>query len=149
MFKERERRPTKSSSVFDRLGDKADFYQIRAHLYEWRSVGSISRDLSYVPDYSYDDERDGHARSFELEGDDEDLSFSFEIRNTSVPKGFVKPKLEKYTGRGDPMYDLAYYKIEMKLKNALPFLKCMDFHMTLTGAPNMWYLKLKLDSIRS
>ncbi|KAL2466050.1 activating signal cointegrator 1 complex subunit 2-like protein [Abeliophyllum distichum] len=103
----------------------------------------------YELGYSYDDEGDGLTKSFEEDDDDEDLSFFHEIRSTFVPRGFVRSKLDKYTGRDDSMYHLADYKIEMKLKNASPSLKCMAFHMTLTGTTNRWYLKLKSDSIRS
>ncbi|KAL2466360.1 Retrotrans gag domain-containing protein [Abeliophyllum distichum] len=95
---------------------------------------------------------DGPTKSFEEDYDDdedEDLLFFYEMRRTPVPRGFIKPKLDKYIGRGDPMYHLAYYKIEMKLKNASPSLKCMAFHMNLTGTAKRWYLKLKLGSIRS
>ncbi|KAL2475008.1 Uncharacterized protein Adt_35744 [Abeliophyllum distichum] len=99
--------------------------------------------------YSYDDEGDGPTRSFEEDDEDKDISFSHEIRNTSISRGFVRPKQEENTKQGNLMYHLADYKTEMELKNASPLLKCMDFHMTLTGVAKRWYLKLKPGSIQS
>ncbi|KAL2508305.1 uncharacterized protein Fot_31952 [Forsythia ovata] len=61
----RDRKPTRSASVFDRLGDEADSFQRRAPFHEGRRVGSIPRDPMYEPDYSYDDEVDSPDRSFE------------------------------------------------------------------------------------
>ncbi|KAL2474890.1 Uncharacterized protein Adt_35626 [Abeliophyllum distichum] len=78
-----------------------------------------------IPDYSYDDDDDygnGSARSFELDNDDEDITFFHEFWRTPIPRGFVRPKLEKYSGRSDPMNYLADYKTQMKLKNASPFI---------------------------
>ncbi|KAL2481821.1 hypothetical protein Adt_34787 [Abeliophyllum distichum] len=107
-LKEREHRPTRSSSVFDQLSDEADSHIRRAQFHDGRRVGSLPRDLIYELGYSYDDERDRPTRSF-----DEDLSFFYEIRSTPVPIDFVRPKLDKYIGQGDPMYHLEDYKIEM------------------------------------
>ncbi|KAL2545402.1 hypothetical protein Fot_14635 [Forsythia ovata] len=82
-LKERERRPTRTASVFDRLGDNADSHQMRAQFHEGRRVGSLPRDPQYEPSYSYDDEGDGPTRSFEEDNDDEDLLFFHESLKAS------------------------------------------------------------------
>ncbi|KAL2505567.1 hypothetical protein Adt_21188 [Abeliophyllum distichum] len=89
---------------------------MRAQFHDGRRVGSLPVDPQYEPDYSYDDEEDGPTRSFKEDDDDKDLPFFYEIRKTLVPRGFVRPKLDKYTEQGDPMYHLADYKTKMKLK---------------------------------
>ncbi|KAL2526677.1 hypothetical protein Adt_11731 [Abeliophyllum distichum] len=111
LLKERERRPAKSINVFDQLGDEADSHQQRAQFHDGQRVGSLPRDPQYELGYSYDDEGDGPTRSFEEDDDDEDLPFSHKIQSTHVPRGFVRLKLDKYNGRGDPMYNLVDYKI--------------------------------------
>ncbi|KAL2515876.1 Uncharacterized protein Fot_29847 [Forsythia ovata] len=42
-FKERERKPTRSAKVFDKLGDKANSYQMKPHLFERRKLGQFQR----------------------------------------------------------------------------------------------------------
>ncbi|KAL2491543.1 hypothetical protein Adt_27171 [Abeliophyllum distichum] len=49
---ERERRPTRSASVFDRLGDEADSHQRRTLFLDNLGVGSQPKDPIYEPDYS-------------------------------------------------------------------------------------------------
>ncbi|KAL2521838.1 hypothetical protein Fot_25761 [Forsythia ovata] len=73
-LKERERRPARSASVFDQLGDEADSHQRKIHFHDSRRAVSHLKDPMYEPDYTYDDEGDGPTRSFE-----EDLLFSHEI----------------------------------------------------------------------
>ncbi|KAL2559324.1 hypothetical protein Fot_04063 [Forsythia ovata] len=63
-LKERERRPTRSSSVFDWLGDEADFHQRKTPFHDSRRAGLHLKDPMYEPDYSYDDESDGPTRQY-------------------------------------------------------------------------------------
>ncbi|KAL2455134.1 hypothetical protein Fot_57769 [Forsythia ovata] len=62
LLKERERRPARSASVFDRLGNEADFHQRNTPFHDSRRVESHPRDPIYEHDYSYNDEGDGLAR---------------------------------------------------------------------------------------
>ncbi|KAL2466554.1 hypothetical protein Adt_42405 [Abeliophyllum distichum] len=84
LLKERERRPARSASVFDRLGDEDDSHQRKTQFHDGRRVGSLRRDPICQPDYFYDDEGDGTTRSFEEDDNEEDLPFSHEIRSTPV-----------------------------------------------------------------
>ncbi|KAL2518793.1 Uncharacterized protein Adt_15040 [Abeliophyllum distichum] len=90
-----------------------------------------------------------HMRSFEVDEDDENLSFSVGIRNTSIPHEFQVPKITPYTSKGDPLDHVNTYKMEMSLRGATPALKCRAFHLTLSGGAKRWYKKLVAESISS
>ncbi|KAL2552564.1 hypothetical protein Fot_06183 [Forsythia ovata] len=85
-------RSTRFTSIFDRLDNEDYSHKRKPCLFEGRRVGSISKDPSYVPDYSYNDKDDGPTRSFELDDDYEDLIFFHEIRSTLIPRSFVRSK---------------------------------------------------------
>ncbi|KAL2492891.1 hypothetical protein Adt_28519 [Abeliophyllum distichum] len=53
------------------------------------------------------------TRSFEVDDDDENLPFSDEIRNASIPHEFLVPKIAPYTGKGNPLDHVKTYKMEM------------------------------------
>ncbi|KAL2480240.1 Uncharacterized protein Adt_33206 [Abeliophyllum distichum] len=89
------------------------------------------------------------TRSFEVGVDDENIPFSAEIRNASIPYEFCVPKITPYTGKGDPLDHVNTYKTEMSLRRATPVLKCRAFHLTLSGGVKMWYNKLVAGSISS
>ncbi|KAL2494199.1 hypothetical protein Fot_37956 [Forsythia ovata] len=57
---ERERRPARSASVFDWLGDEADSDQMRAQFCDGRTTRSLEKDPRCEPGYSYDDEEYDH-----------------------------------------------------------------------------------------
>ncbi|KAL2486484.1 hypothetical protein Adt_31240 [Abeliophyllum distichum] len=118
--KQGKRTSSRSVSVFDRLGDKAVSHQRKSRVFEGQKVESVPRNAPYILDYYYDDEENGPTTSCELDDEDEDLNFSKKIWSIFVSQGFVRPKLEKYTGRGDPIYRIADYKSEMKLKTCHP-----------------------------
>ncbi|KAL2481028.1 Uncharacterized protein Adt_33994 [Abeliophyllum distichum] len=89
------------------------------------------------------------TRSFEVDDDEENLPFSVEIRNASIPHKFRVPKITPYTGKGDPLDHVNTYKTEMSLRGATPALKCRAFHLTLSGGAKRWYNKLVAGSISS
>lgn len=84
-----------------------------------------------------------------MDGDDESLPFSQDLRNTHVPNHFVLPKIPKYEGKGDPVKHLNNYKTYMSLRGALPTLKCKAFNLTLVGVAEIWYGRLPTGSIKS
>ncbi|KAL2519199.1 Uncharacterized protein Adt_15446 [Abeliophyllum distichum] len=87
------------------------------------------------------------TRSFEVDDDDDNLPFSVEIRNASIPHEFRVLKITPYTGKGDPLDQVNTYKMEMSLRGATPSLKCRAFHLTLSA--KRWYNKLITRSISS
>ncbi|KAL2481184.1 Uncharacterized protein Adt_34150 [Abeliophyllum distichum] len=89
------------------------------------------------------------TRSFEVDDDDENLSFSVGIRNASIPHEFCVPKITPYTGKGDPLDHANTYKTEMSLREATPALKCRAFHLTLSRGAKRWNNKLVAGSISS
>ncbi|KAL2480568.1 Retrotrans gag domain-containing protein [Abeliophyllum distichum] len=94
-------------------------------------------------------ENSKQTRSFEEDDDDENLPFSAEISNASIPHEFCVPKITSYTGKGDPLDHVNTYKMEMSLRGATSALKCRAFHLTLSGRAKMWYNKLVTESISS
>ncbi|KAL2457595.1 Uncharacterized protein Adt_46312 [Abeliophyllum distichum] len=87
------------------------------------------------------------TRSFEVDDDDENISFSAGIRNASIPHEFLVPKITPYTGKGDPLDHVNTYKTEMSLRGATPALKCRAFHLILSRGAKRWYNKLVAGSI--
>ncbi|KAL2479181.1 hypothetical protein Fot_48195 [Forsythia ovata] len=49
LLKEQEHIPTRSASVFDRLGDEADSHQKKSQFHDGRMVRSFPRDPMYEP----------------------------------------------------------------------------------------------------
>ncbi|KAL2472127.1 Uncharacterized protein Adt_40263 [Abeliophyllum distichum] len=87
------------------------------------------------------------TRSYEVDDDDENLPFSDGIRNAPIPHEFCEPKIDPYTGKGDPLDHVNTYKMEMSLRRATPALICRAFHLTLSGWAKRWYNKLATGSI--
>ncbi|KAL2518803.1 Uncharacterized protein Adt_15050 [Abeliophyllum distichum] len=82
-----------------------------------------------------------------MDDDDENLSFSTEIRSASISHKFRVPKTTPYTGKEDPLDHINTYKTEMSLRRVTPALKYQAFHLTLLGGAKMWYNKLATGSI--
>lgn len=66
-----------------------------------------------------------------------------------MPVNFMPPKIPKYEGNGDPQKHLTKYMTQMSLRGVSPTLKCEAFHLTFTGATEVWYSRLPPLSIRS
>ncbi|KAL2505624.1 Retrotrans gag domain-containing protein [Abeliophyllum distichum] len=75
--------------------------------------------------------------------DDENLSFTNDLKAMEIPVNFWMPLLDKYNGRGDPSYHINIYKGQS------PAVKCQNFHTMLVSVAKRWYNKLKSESIRS
>lgn len=58
-------------------------------------------------------------------------------------------RIPKYEGKGDPAKHLNNHKTQMSLRGALPTLKCKAFHLTLTRAAEIGYIRIFAGSIRS
>ncbi|KAL2532198.1 Retrotrans gag domain-containing protein [Abeliophyllum distichum] len=89
------------------------------------------------------------VRLFEIDDDDDNLSFSAGIRNASILHEFCVPKIVSYIGKGDFLDHVNTYKTEMSLQGASPALKCRTFHFTLAGRAKRLYNKLGSGSISS
>lgn len=61
----------------------------------------------------------------------------------------IYPIMDKYSDKGDSMYNLYEYMTQTWLKKARHVLKCQGFHITLDGYNKRWYNKLPLGSIQS
>ncbi|XP_022891839.1 activating signal cointegrator 1 complex subunit 2 homolog [Olea europaea var. sylvestris] len=92
---------------------------------------------------------DEQQRSCDLDNDDENLSFSRELKNAQVSNHYVMPKIPKYDGRSDQEKYLSAYKTHMSLQGANPTVKCRAFHLTLSGAVEIWYSRLPPGSIKN
>lgn len=81
--------------------------------------------------------------------DDDNLPFSREIRNFSMPADFVPPKISKYEGKDDSEKYFNKYMTQMSLRVSSTALKYRAFHLTLAGTAEVWYNQLPPLSIRS
>lgn len=72
------------------------------------------------------------------------LPFFREIKEQQILDKFIRPIMDKYSRKCDPMY-----MIQMQVKKASLALKCQDFHLALDGSAKQWYRKLPLGSIQS
>ncbi|KAL2532925.1 Retrotrans gag domain-containing protein [Abeliophyllum distichum] len=79
--------------------------------------------------------------------DDENLSFTNELKAMEVPVNFRMPIMDKYKETGDPSDHINVYK--MKLQGQSPAVKCQNFHTTLISDAKRWYNKLKPGNIQS
>ncbi|KAL2527150.1 activating signal cointegrator 1 complex subunit 2-like protein [Abeliophyllum distichum] len=92
-------------------------------------------------DVKFEDERP--ERSCDLDDDDENLSFSKELKAREFLIGFKMLHMENYNGRDNP----TDYK--MRLLGYIPSFKCRNFLTTLVPDVKMWYNKSKPESITS
>ncbi|KAL2525694.1 Retrotrans gag domain-containing protein [Abeliophyllum distichum] len=79
--------------------------------------------------------------------DDENLSFTDDLKDMEIPTNFRMPLMDKYNRKGDLSYHINIYKT--KLQGQSPAVKCQNFYTTLASNAKMWYNKLKPGSIRS
>ncbi|KAL2526890.1 Ribonuclease H [Abeliophyllum distichum] len=119
----REVQPTPAASVFDKLGVKESKH------------GPVEPDEVKERPECYEDD------------DDENLSFTNELKAMEVPVNFRMPIMDKYNRRDDPSDDIKIYKT--KLQGQSPAMKCQNFHTTLISDTKRWYNKLKPGSIQS
>lgn len=85
----------------------------------------------------------------DLDDDDENLSFSQELRNVPVSSHYVMSKIPKYDRRGNPTKHLNGYKTHTSLWSTTLAVKCRAFHLTLRETTKNWYNRLPPRSIRS
>ncbi|KAL2480117.1 Ribonuclease H [Abeliophyllum distichum] len=83
----------------------------------------------------------------DLDEDDENLSFSKQLKARELSVEFKMPSMEKYKGIDDPTNHINVYKT--RLQGYISVVKCRNFHTTLVFDVKRWYNKLKLGSIKS
>lgn len=77
--------------------------------------------------------------SCELDGDNDNLSFSQELQKAYVPNHFVLPKILLYEERGDHEKHLNTHKARISMRGTSLVLKCRAFHLTLYKQQKKWY----------